>query len=788
MDPLAALFASSSDGVIAHDPAGTILSLNPAAARIFGAPEALLCGSSIVRLLPAALGLLRGDPGLVHARSLAVGARDHHGHALQLEITHVPLQGTTQLPVGGFFVVRPMTGAPAVPAPSVATAWSIGDAERLNLVLSASGLGDWSWDRKTDVVTLSARAADIFGVKARTTTWAALRELMHPDDREPARLAVERAVVEHSDYALEYRLLDSELERWISARGHARYDEQGRPLGMLGVVQDISRDRLLLRVDDAVRSLIQSEDITYTAARVLGQYLRVNRCAYADVEDDQDTFNLTGNYTHGVRSIVGTYRFRQFGAGCLSAMRAGRPWVVQDSAVDPRLDAEDRTAYELTAIRSVVCVPIMKLGRFVAAMAVHALTPRSWSDSDIELVQQVASRCWESIERARVERERESLLEAAEAANRAKDEFMAMLGHELRNPLAPMFTALHLMKSRGDSAFARERAVIERQVVHLARLVDDLLDVSRITRGKVELKQELVELAEIVTRAVDVASPLLEQRAHKLTVEVAPVGLLIYGDVTRLVQVVSNLLTNAAKYTPQAGRIAVSATLDDGEVVLRVADSGVGMTPEVVQGAFDIFVQGRQSIDRAHGGLGLGLTIVRSLVERHAGTVSAFSAGPGQGSEFVVRLPSAEGQDRADNAPAQRSSQLPRQFARGARVLVVDDNEDGAEMLAATLASYGCEVEVAHAGPEALKLAASHPFDAALLDIGLPVMDGYELAGRLRQLPHLAHTWLVAVTGYGQESDRKRALEAGFEDHLVKPVDLQMLETIIARLRAKQAG
>jgi signal transduction histidine kinase/ActR/RegA family two-component response regulator len=556
---------------------------------------------------------------------------------------------------------------------------------------------------------------------------------------------------------------------------------------MLGVVQDITADRLLVRLDDAVRSLVASEDITYTAARLLGQHLRVNRCAYAFVEDDQDSFILTGNYTHGVHSIVGRYRFRQFGAECLRLMRAGQPYVVEDSATDPRLDADDRTAYELTAIRSVICVPIRKLDRFVAAMAVHAKTVRAWSSAEVELVQQVASRCWESIERARVEREREGLLEAAEAANRAKDEFMAMLGHELRNPLAPMVTALHLMKSRGQSAFAREREVIERQVSHLARLVDDLLDVSRIARGKVELKYELVELAEIVTRAVDVASPLLEQRAHTLTLKLQPTGLLVHGDVTRLVQVVSNLLTNAAKYTPPSGRIAVSTSATDDELSLRVQDSGVGMSAEVLEHAFELFVQGRQSIERAHGGLGLGLTIVRSLVERHGGTVSAHSAGPGKGSEFVVRLPRARPappRDAALSPPPPRAHDL---TAAGARILVVDDNEDAAQMLAAVLTSYGCEVQIAHDGVEAMRLGAAQPFDAALLDIGLPVMDGYELAGRLRELPTLARAWLVAVTGYGQESDRRRALAAGFEEHLVKPVDVAALESIVAKLSSRRS-
>ncbi|MBC8119530.1 MAG: GAF domain-containing protein, partial [Burkholderiaceae bacterium] len=325
------------------------------------------------------------------------------------------------------------------------------NAERLELALAAARLGAWEWDARTDVVTFSARAAEIFAIPAGPhMTWTAMRDLLHPDDREPTRIAVEVALSEHGQYAIDYRLINDGRERWVSASGRGRYAGNGEAIGMFGVIQDITRDRLLLRVDDAVRALMEPEDISYTVARVLGEYLNVNRCAYAFVEEDEDTFGLTGNYTRGVQSIVGRYRFRQFGAECLRLMRAGEAYVVEDAQTDPRLDDDDRTAYTLTAIRAVICVPILKSGRFVAAMAVHMNEPRSWSKGEVELVQQVASRCWESIERTRIEHERAALLNAARTANRAKDEFLAMLGHELRNPLAPIATALQLMKLRGD--------------------------------------------------------------------------------------------------------------------------------------------------------------------------------------------------------------------------------------------------------------------------------------------------------------------------------------------------
>ena len=339
-------------------------------------------------------------------------------------------------------------------------------------------------------------------------------------------------------------------------------------------------------------------------------------------------------------------------------------------------------------------------------MAVHSAVPRRWEPGEVDLVRQVASRCWESLERARVERERVGLLEAAEAANRAKDEFLAMLGHELRNPLAPIMTALQLMKLRLGDAASRERTVIERQIAHLTRLVDDLLDVSRIARGKVELKCERVELADLVARAIEVASPLLEQRAHTLEVSVPRDGLVLDADPARLAQVIGNLLTNAAKYTPAGGRVSIAAAADEGTVVLRVRDTGIGIAPDVLPRVFDLFVQGHQGLDRAQGGLGLGLTIARSLVERHGGAVQACSEGLVLGSEFVVRLPRAA---EPTSVVAPIDLLAPAAVATRGRghVLIVDDNEDAAEMLAAALQARGFVTHTAHDGLQALDILSA---------------------------------------------------------------------------------
>ncbi len=378
-------------------------------------------------------------------------------------------------------------------------------------------------------------------------------------------------------------------------------------------------------------------------------------------------------------------------------------------------------------------------------------------------------------------RHREELArQEAEAASRAKDEFLAMLGHELRNPLSPIVTALQLMKLRGGGGMERERAVIERQVGHLTRLVDDLLDVSRIARGDVALKEELVVIAEVVARAIEIATPLLDQRMHVLDVDV-PRTLVVKGDSVRLSQVFSNLITNAAKYTPSGGRLTVRGTQEHDEIIIRVRDTGIGIAPSVLPHVFDLFVQERQAIDRSQGGLGLGLTIVRNLVERHHGTVSAHSDGPDAGSEFVVRLPRARVAMEEARHLELPSPSPPVGADNGAalRILVVDDSTDGAEMLATALTTKGYETRVALDGPEALRIAAEFHPAIIFVDIGLPAMDGYELATCLRALPELNGVRLFALTGYGQESDRQRTREAGFDHHFTKPISLDAIESVL---------
>ncbi len=367
--------------------------------------------------------------------------------------------------------------------------------------------------------------------------------------------------------------------------------------------------------------------------------------------------------------------------------------------------------------------------------------------------------------------EREKLLSAVEAASRAKDEFLAMLGHELRNPLAPITTAVHLMKLKQPDALAREREIIARQATHLVHLVDDLLDVSRVARGKVRLNRTRVALGEVLARAVETASPLFEQKRHVLSVHVPGEPVDVEGDMLRLEQVVANLLTNAAKYTEAGGRIWASVAREGEVAVVRVEDNGVGIAPEQVEQVFNAFFQGPRSRDRAEGGLGLGLALVKSFVSLHGGTVDA-RPREGGGSIFEVRLPALPDVEQETPRTEVEPTELePAPSEKKKRVLVVDDSDDILELVCSFLRHQGFEVMAARDAPSALRLAPGFHPDVAVLDIGLPAMDGYELAQHLREDLGEAAPRMIAMTGYGQEADRERARLAGFAVHLVKPVD-----------------
>ena len=385
--------------------------------------------------------------------------------------------------------------------------------------------------------------------------------------------------------------------------------------------------------------------------------------------------------------------------------------------------------------------------------------------------------------------ERKQAEETLKQTDRRKDEFLAMLAHELRNPLAPISAAAELLQTgRLDAAHVLQTSrIIGRQVAHMTSLVDDLLDVSRVTRGLIELEDRPLDLGAIVADAIEQAGPLIAARRHQLELQLAPAAAAqVRGDRNRLVQVVANLLNNAAKFTPAGGHIVLRTAVSDGQVLIEVSDNGIGMTPELAARAFDLFAQAERTADRSQGGLGLGLALVRSLVELHHGTVGCESAGLGQGSRFVIRLPCHE----AAAVSAQDAGAAPVEDgpAEALRIMVVDDNIDAAAALGMLLEAAGHQVLVEHGAFLALERGRQEAPDIFLLDIGLPEMDGHELACRLRAQPETADAALIAVTGYGQESDRRRAADAGFDAHFVKPVDIDRLSAALAGLARARRG
>jgi signal transduction histidine kinase len=452
-------------------------------------------------------------------------------------------------------------------------------------------------------------------------------------------------------------------------------------------------------------------------------------------------------------------------------------WIEDLALVCPLLSDEANPASETLGLTgSAFLLPLRARGHTLGVLTVvRGESGRRFSPAEQGYAEELAGRAAMAIDNARLYRE-------VQEADRRKNDFLAMLAHELRNPLAPIRSAVYILRKIGSTEPQARWAqdVIERQLNQMVRLVDDLLDVSRITRGKIVLQIGRVDLAAVVDSAVETARPLIEAAGHQLTVNLPAEPVVVQGDLTRLAQVLGNLLNNSAKYTEKGGRISITVRRQGAQAVVQVCDSGIGIPPDMLPHVFEMFAQVDRSVGRSQGGLGIGLTLVKSLVEMHGGTITAASAGPGQGSEFTVSLPLAPA--TADSAPPPPQEKDAGLKASDRRILVVDDNVDSAEAMAMMLQMAGNEVRMSHDGPSALAEAANFRPDVVLLDIGLPGMDGYEVARRLRALPHLQQALLIAQTGWGQADDRRRAREAGFDHHLVKPVELSALHELIAGL------
>jgi PAS domain S-box-containing protein len=464
------------------------------------------------------------------------------------------------------------------------------------------------------------------------------------------------------------------------------------------------------------------------------------------------------------------------GTGAFGACyQSRRRVVIEDVDTDPRYAPFLHLARR-GGFRAVHCTPLItRLGRMVGVLSMHFRQPHRPSERETRLIDLCARQAVDFIENAR-------LYNALKEADRRKDEFLAVLGHELRNPLAPICNSLHVLRLTDDlsPAVAHMRDIIERQVSQMVRLLDDLLEVSRITCRKIELRKEQVEVAAILRNAIEASRPLMEAAGHQLAIHIHPEPMTLYADPVRLTQVVANLLNNSAKYTKQGGQIWLTARRTAHTVFISVRDSGIGIQQDLLPHVFDLFTQGDTSALRGQSGLGIGLTLVKRLVQMHGGRVEAHSQGPGQGSEFTVELPLTAGIEQSTvplYPPAADARELPRR-----RILVVDDTEAGLYTLAKLLATLGQDVQTAPDAESALDAARAARPDVVISDIGMPGMDGYELARQLRREADLAGVVLIALTGYGQDSHRQAALDAGYDYHLVKPVSLNALQDLLATL------
>jgi PAS domain S-box-containing protein len=568
-------------------------------------------------------------------------------------------------------------------------------------------------------------------------------------------------------------------------------DAQGRIVGASKIARDITEHRRLLEgerlarrtAEEAVARTARLQELTEALAEaltpaqvaevILGQALPALGAASGTVAVlDRDGSDLVVAGAIGYPQEL-IERWRRFPVAantpCSVVVRTAQPLFI-DSLAERMARFPAVGEVDVREPGAVAALPLLVGRQPLGALALVFPDPTGYEEPNRSLLLTIARLCAQALERARLhEAERQGRIDA-EIASRAKDEFLAMLGHELRNPLSPILQVADLLRLKGYDDAARSRAIdaLERQALHMARLVYDLMDVSRIVHGKIELRKRWLEMGRLVQDAIDSTRLQLDRRGHELTVTLPAQPLWIEADPTRLEQALRNLLDNAAKYTPDGGRIDVSLRLEDREAVLRVRDNGAGIRDDLLERIFDLFDQGETSVARSPGGLGIGLTLTRKLVQLHGGEIDAHSEGPGRGSELVVRLPVPSG---GLEPPAEAAIVAAATAAlEPLRVLVVEDNADTNAVLAELLRLWGHQVEVLHEGTNAAERASRFRPQAVLLDIGLPGMDGYEVARALRATPETAHARLIALTGYGQAEDLRRSREAGFDVHLTKPV------------------
>src|SRR5688572_290607 len=666
--------------------------------------------------------------------------------------------------------------------------------ERFRALVEASSQIVWTADGAGNIIEDSpswrAFTGQIFEQR-RGSGWL---NVYHPNDHKRVQMQWEDATARKKPLEAQYRLRRYDGQwRWTLVRAVPLLSADGSARGWVGMNTDITERKqaeadtlFLLDLSDCIRLASDPDELTWAVAVALGEYLQTERCSFTEADPERGRFTIHRDYHLNLPSLAGTYRLRALGPKIVSDCQAGHNTVVFDTSRD------DRTAiysgyYQRIGVGAFAATPLLREGRLVSALFVSTAEPREWTEREVSLIAAAAERTWLAVERLRLNSALSQSEEALRDADRRKDEFLATLAHELRNPLALVRNVVSLSQASGFSEAQQRwgRDVIDKQVGYLTRLTDDLFDISRITREKLGLHKEHVELSEIVKAAIDSSRPLIEERGHKITITLPGSPVYVDADRVRLTQVVMNLINNAAKYTPDPGEIWIILGLQNDQAVLQVKDTGIGIAPEDLPRLFDLFYQADRSFTRAEGGLGLGLTLVHRILELHGGTVQAFSLGAKQGSQFVVSLP-----------VLQKSSQ--QEFSKEAntvfsnaknqvrRILVADDFPQAAETLAGLLRQEGYEVQIAQDGLEAFRAAElSHP-DVIVLDLAMPELNGYDAARKIREQPWGKQVVLIALTGWGQQRDRHRTKEAGFDAHLTKPVKYEAILELLGNLPGRQ--
>ncbi len=785
--------SSIGDAVIVTDTHGAVTFLNPVAQELTGWSPQEAAGKPLEEVFrivneetrrtvenPVAKVLREGViVGLANYTVLI--ARD--GREMPIDDSAAPIRGEDGAVAGVVLVFRDVTEARrAVQA-------------RLHLaaIVESSDDAIISHDLNGTIISWNQGATRMYGYTAEEMAGKPLALLVPPDHSTEVPSLLERIRRgERIDHFETVRLRKDGSRLDVSLTISPVKDSEGKVTGASKIARDITAVkrneaalRFLARASSVLAELL---DVPSTLQKVAGLAVPqfADWCAVYLLGEDGTLRRVAVAHADPARVALAEELHRRHPhdpaapQGVWNVLRTGKAELVseitdamlQEGAADEQLR---RTLREL-GLRSYMGVPLTVRGKTLGVITFAAAeSGRHFQPADLRFAEDVGQRAAIAIENAR-------LYSDLKDADRRKDEFLAMLAHELRNPLAPIRNAVQVFKMPGVNTEMTEQArqIIERQLLHMVRLVDDLLDVSRIMRGKIDLRKEPVDLAAVIGQAVETTQPVIDAQGQQLIAHVPSEPLWVEADPARLAQVVGNLLNNAAKFSQRAGRIWLTVERQGAEAVVSVRDEGTGIRPELLPYIFDLFVQGDRSLERTSGGLGIGLTVVRRLVELHGGSITARSEGLGKGSEFTVRLPALSGVPGL--GPGETGQQtLPA--SAGRRVLVVDDNVDAAESVAMLLRLEGHEIRLAYSGPEALQAAEEYRPEVILLDIGLPGMNGYEVARRLRQQPPFQRTLLAAMTGYGQDEDRRRSAEAGFDRHLTKPVDPDTLVRLMAEAR-----